>query len=81
MKLFHLLPLLMLTFNFTGDPSPEKPQAFAAAHVGAMKKTVMNEDEMLPWRAERKLVWDDFLSSPQKQGDAVASTNTSLGIT
>jgi hypothetical protein len=80
MKLFHLLPLLMLTFNFTGDPAPAKPQAFVAARAGAPEKTVMNEDEMLPWRAERKLVWEDFKSAPQKQGDAVASTSTSLGI-
>ncbi|HYC30265.1 MAG TPA: hypothetical protein VEB42_15630, partial [Chitinophagaceae bacterium] len=80
MKLFHLLPLLILTFNFSGSPAPAKPQAVAAARAGAPRKVVMNEDEMLPWRAERKLVWDDFLSAPQKQGDAVASTSTTLGI-
>lgn len=80
MKLFHLLPLLMLSLNFSGSPAPAKPQALAAARAGAPKKPVNNEDEMIPWRMQRKLSWDDFLSAPQKQGDAVASTSTSLGI-
>jgi hypothetical protein len=80
MKLFHLLPLLMLSLNFSGSPAPAKPYALAAARAGAPKKLVNNEDEMIPWRTQRKLSWDDFLSAPQKQGDAVASTSTSLGI-
>jgi hypothetical protein len=80
MKLFHLLPLLILTFNFSGTPAPEKPQAYAAARTGTPKTITTNEDEMIPWQTQRKLNWDDFLSEPQKQGDAVASTSTSLGI-
>jgi hypothetical protein len=80
MKLFHLLPLLILTLNFSGTPAPEKPQAYAAARTGTPKTITVNEDEMIPWQTQRKLNWDDFLSEPQKQGDAVASTSTSLGI-
>ena len=80
MKIFHLLPLLILTINFSGTPAPAKPQAYAAARAGAPKHVVINEEEMIPWRNQRKLSWDDFLSTPQKQGDAVASTSTSLGI-
>jgi len=80
MKILHLLPLLILTINYSGTPAPAKPQAYAAARAGTPKKAVNNEDEMIPWRNQRKLSWDDFLSSPQKQGDAVASTSTSLGI-
>ncbi|RYZ26902.1 MAG: DUF922 domain-containing protein [Chitinophagaceae bacterium] len=80
MKIFHLLPLLMLTINYSGTPAPVKPQAFAAVRAGTPNNMVYNEDEMIPWRNQRKLSWDDFLSSPQKQGDAVASTSTSLGI-
>ena len=80
MKLFHLLPLLMLSLNFSGSPAPAKPQALAAARAGVPKKTLNNEEEMIPWRIQRKLSWDDFLSTPQKQGEAVASTSTSLGI-
>ena len=80
MKILHLLPLLILTINYSGTSAPVKPQASAAARAGIPKKVVNNEDEMIPWRNQRKLSWDDFLSSPQKQGDAVASTSTSLGI-
>jgi hypothetical protein len=80
MKLIHLLPLLMLTINYSGTPAPAKPQAYAAARAGTPKKVVNNEEEIIPWRTQRKLSWDDFLSTPQKQGDAVASTSTSLGI-
>ncbi|HEY0040166.1 MAG TPA: DUF922 domain-containing protein [Flavisolibacter sp.] len=80
MKLFHLLPLLMLTLNFSGSPAPEKIHAYAGARTGTPKKALMNEDEIIPWRTQRKLTWDDFLLTPQKQGDAVASTSTSLGI-
>ena len=80
MKLFHLLPLLMLSLNFSGSPAPAKLQAYAAARTGTSKNVLNNEDEMIPWRTQRKLTWDDFLCEPQKQGDAVASTSTSLGI-
>lgn len=80
MKIFHLLPLLILTINYSGTPAPAKLQASAAASSGTPKNMVNNEDEMIPWRNQRKLSWEDFLSSPQKQGEAVASTSTSLGI-
>lgn len=80
MKLFHLLPLLMMALNFSGSPAPAKPHALAAAGVGAAENFVENEDEIIPWHTQRRLSWDDFHCAPQKQGDAVASTSTSLGI-
>ena len=80
MKLFHLLPFLMLTINYSGSPIPPRPQADAAASIGVSKKNDNNEDEAIPWRLQRKLSWDDFHCAPQKQGEAVASTSTSLGI-
>ena len=80
MKIVHLLPLLMLTINFSGSPAPAELQGYAAARVGSFKKVVANEDEIIPWQSLRRLGWEDFLCEPQKQGDAVASTSTSLGI-
>jgi len=81
MKSFHLLPLFLLAVNFSGSPAPEKPLAFASAHIEAVKKAfVENNEDIIPWKPERLLEWDDFLCEPQKQGDAVASTSTSLGI-
>jgi hypothetical protein len=81
MKLFHLIPILGLAIYFSGRPAAVKPQAIASASIGAPKEFVLAEDEkIIPWTPTRKLVWDDFLCEPQKQGDAVASTSTSLGL-
>jgi hypothetical protein len=81
MKLFHLLPLLGLTANFSGKPAPDKPQAVVSAQFGATEQVVYNEnDKVIPWTPSRKLAWDDFLCQPKKEGDAVASTSTSLGL-
>jgi hypothetical protein len=80
MKILHLLPLLILTINYSGSPAPARPEAFVAASAGTPATAVDNEEEIIPWQGQRKLSWDDFLSSPQKQGEAVASTSTSLGI-
>ncbi|HEV7333666.1 MAG TPA: DUF922 domain-containing protein [Flavisolibacter sp.] len=81
MKLFHLIPLLILTLNYTGKPIPAKPVAVVSANAGNPEKNDVNEtDRIIPWSASRKLVWDDFKSEPKREGDAVASTSTSLGL-
>lgn len=81
MKLLHLLPLLGLTINFSGKQFPDQPQAYVSAQAGAPGSVVDPEGEtVIPWTAERKLMWDDFLCEPKKEGDAVASTSTSLGL-
>ena len=76
----HLLPLFLLSINFSGTPAPEKLEAVAKGHVGLKKEIALNEDETIAWRTARKLSWNDFMCTPEKQGDAVASTSTSLGI-
>jgi hypothetical protein len=40
----------------------------------------VESEEAIPWIADRRLAWDDFLCSPERNTDAVASTSTSLGI-
>jgi hypothetical protein len=81
MKLFHLIPLLILTLNYTGKPVPVAPEAVVGANTGNPGKTDVKEtDKIIPWMASRKLVWDDFKSEPKREGDAVASTSTSLGL-
>ncbi|HZH64315.1 MAG TPA: DUF922 domain-containing protein [Flavisolibacter sp.] len=81
MKFLYLLPLFLLTINFSGSPAPAKPQAVVSGYAGIPKKAAVSADEeIIPWKPERLLVWDDFLCAPQQQGDAVASTSTSLGI-
>lgn len=80
MKIPHLLSLLILIINFSGKPAPAKPEAITSGYIGIKKKMVINEDAIIAWTTGKKLSWDDFLCSPQKQGEAVASTSTSLGI-
>lgn len=81
MKLFHLIPLLILTLNYTGRPVPTKPEAVVSAYAGNPGRSDVKEtDKIIPWSASRKLVWEDFMSEPKREGDAVASTSTSLGL-
>lgn len=80
MKPLHLLPLLLLTANFSGTPAPSKIEAVVTADAVANKKNISVEQDVIPWTGDYRLVWDDFLCAPQRQGDAVASTSTSLGI-
>src|SRR5215203_1838677 len=80
MKIHHLLPLALLSVNFSGTPAPAKPEAIVHGYIGPKKEIVLIEDETIAWRMARKLSWEDFMCSPEKQGDAVASTSTSLGI-
>lgn len=79
MKFFHLLPLLFLSLNFSGIPLPGKPGAAARA-LSTIRIDVTETDKIIPWKSRRTLVWDDFRSAPKKDGDAVASTSTSLGL-
>lgn len=85
MKIHQFLPLLALAANFSATtvPATSKPQK-NIVHTAPLKTVVAKEeaaeDEIIPWTTQRRLAWDDFLCAPQKQGDAVASTSTSLGI-
>lgn len=79
--MLHLIPVLGMTMNFSGKPMPAQPEAVVSAEAGVLKSVVYEENEaMIPWTAERKLLWDDFRCQPKHEGDAVASTSTSLGL-
>ena len=81
MKAFNLLPIFLLSFNFSGTPVPEKPQAAVSARTGTAHFIDVEEtDKIIPWKYRRQLSWVDFKSDPKKDGDAVASTSTSLGL-
>lgn len=80
MKLIHLLPLLSLGFNYSANLAPAQPDADFYTSFGIVHNDRSEDEEMIPWKSARKLTWDDFLCAPQKQGDAVASTSTSLGL-
>lgn len=74
MSVFHLLYLFSFLFSVpvaTGSALKEE---------GSTPVRIENETS-IPWTSERKLNWSDFLSQPEMNTDAVASTSTSLGLT
>jgi hypothetical protein len=78
MLLVRLFTFLLFFFHI-----PVVPEQKASALFVPEKPVAHNTgegDEMLPWLISRKLTWDDFLSEPQHDLDAVALTSTSLGI-
>ena len=81
MKLFHLIPILFLSVNFSGNSGPVKPERLISAFSAANENPSVNEtDKINPWKSRRLLIWEDFRSEPKTDGDAVASTSTSLGL-
>ncbi len=81
MKAIHLLPFFLLSLNFSGIAVPEKPQAAVSARTGTAHVIDVEEtDKIIPWKYRRQLAWIDFKSEPKREGDAVASTSTSLGL-
>src|ERR1041385_5474994 len=81
MKLFHLLSLLGLTLNYSAKPVEPRPVATVSARVATKEVATMGDDDkVIQWSPARRLSWDDFLCEPKQQGDAVASTSTSLGL-
>jgi len=81
-NLFHLTLIMIFAAAFSGMPAPVKKPVPAeiAAPVAAPIHSTEETEEYIPWQYERRLTWDDFQSEPKKQGEAVASTSTSLGI-
>ena len=80
MNLFHLFSVAILAAGFSGLPAPER----AETSLPALNKVEISRSaesaEIIPWNAESRLTWDDFLCEPQRGTEAVASTSTSLGI-
>lgn len=82
MNHLNLFYILVLALQFSGKPAPVQPELRPSQVTTVATTTGGREEdaENIPWLFERRLHWDDFHSEPQKQGDAVASTSTSLGI-
>lgn len=78
-NLFPLSALLILLFNISSTSKPTLPEATVSAHAGLLNEKKENA-EFIPWVTERPLTWHDFQCAPKRNGDAVASTSTSLGI-
>lgn len=79
----YLFTLLMAALNVG---SISKPAVIVATKASNLIETVADHKsreenaEFIPWTEERLLTWADFYGAPQKDGEAVASTSTALGI-
>jgi predicted secreted Zn-dependent protease len=79
MSLHHLIYISLLLVNFSGLPTVIKPAPALLVSTIPLHDR-MEDDEYIPWIAERKLSWEDFFAEPKRNSEAVASTSTSLGI-
>lgn len=71
----------MLAASFSGAPKSILPEPVITVEAGLSHSFKEDENaEQIPWLFDRPLTWDDFLSEPKRNTDAVASTSTSLGI-
>lgn len=83
MYLFRLIYISIFLLAFSGRPAPVAPKLIKHINGPALPAYLPDADDdkaIIPWITERKLAWNDFESTPEKNTDAVASTSTSLGI-
>ena len=78
-NLIHLFTVAFLALNFSGVSLPKEPKKEPVPSDSAVSKKREGK-EFIPWMQDHRLDWDDFQCTPKKNGDAVASTSTSLGI-
>jgi predicted secreted Zn-dependent protease len=83
MSYLNFLYLFFLAFQFSGKPMPAdtpKQPVIEAAVIREALPSKEEDAELIPWIFERRLTWEDFLSEPKRNSDAVASTSTTLGL-
>ncbi len=78
-NLLHLFSLAFLALNFSGASLPKEPKKEPVPPDSVISRKIESK-EFIPWMHNHRLIWDDFQCAPKKNGDAVASTSTSLGI-
>ncbi len=83
-KILHLFSLVAILLNISATPKPAEP---AKPVVEAPEETAMvflgdkeENDEVIPWKYERMLTWEDFQSEPIRGTEVVATTSTTLGL-
>jgi hypothetical protein len=81
-NLYHLPVLMIFAATLFGIAAPVKKPItpVSAAPVASPVHSKEETAEHIPWQEERLLTWEDFQGSIKRNTDAVASTNTSLGI-
>lgn len=79
--IIRMVYIFLFLLSFSGKPEIKKPVDALKLPFNFIENSSKKESAgSIPWLSHRKLAWDDFLSPPEKNSDAVASTSTSLGI-
>jgi hypothetical protein len=83
MSYLSFLYLFILALQFSGKPVPETVPSKPLIETAVIREALPlkeEDSESIPWIFERRLTWEDFLSEPKRNSDAVASTSTTLGL-
>lgn len=83
-RFLHLTTFAIFGLFFSGTPIKEAPLKLSRTKtnsaIGATGRDKKENTEAIPWTYERMLNWEDFQGAPRRGTDAVATTNTSLGL-
>ena len=82
-RFLHLTTLALFGLFFSGTPVKKLSVKDARTKTDVTPTAASDKKESaeaIPWVYERMLSWEDFQGAPKRGTDAVATTNTSLGL-
>jgi hypothetical protein len=83
-KILSLLTIVAVLLNISATTKPAEPvtkkRVQKEEHSMVVSGGKEENEEVIPWKYERMLTWDDFQCEPQTGTDVVATTSTTLGI-
>lgn len=82
---FTLFSIAVLMLNLSAIPKPARPETAREIIIEEEPSVLFlgekeENEEVIPWKYERILTWEDFQSEPKTGTDVVATTSTTLGI-
>src|SRR5687767_3818 len=82
---FTSFTVAVLLLNLSAMPKPQQPQPVKEPAIEIQPDVLFlgekeENEEVIPWKYDRVLTWDDFQSQPKTGTDVVATTSTTLGI-
>lgn len=77
---FHLTTIFLFGLFFTGTPASLISKSESPKKANTSSREKKENEEFIPWTYERMLDWNDFQCAPQRGTEAVATTNTTLGL-
>lgn len=84
-NLITLVSVAVMILNLSAMPKPVRQQPVKEEAIEVEPEFLFigekeENEEVIPWKYDRVLTWDDFQSEPKTGSDVVATTSTTLGI-